>query len=204
MNTKDLANSLKALFDELIDGAPKTGAYMLNRGDPGLLKSLDRLSAADASKIHGDGSSIAAHVDHLTYGLSLMNRWAAGANPFKGANWAAAWERTTVSEAEWAERRNALRQEAANWSKALGTPRDVSDIELNGMIGSIGHLAYHIGRRNRTVLAFLTYGRFSHWPGRRTGVRGGYSRSVRSIWLLNRGAGIDGWVGSEQSQDGPV
>lgn len=145
MNTKDVANSLKALFDELIDGPPATGGFMLNRGDAGLLKSLDRLSAADASKIHGDGSSIAAHVEHLRYGLSLMNRWAAGENPFADANWAASWERTTVSEAEWAERRNALRQEAANWSKALGTPRDVVDIELKGMIGSIGHVAYHVG-----------------------------------------------------------
>jgi len=145
MNTKFLANSLEALFEELIDGPPTSGGFMLNRGDVGLLKSLDRLSAADASKIHEDGSSIAAHVDHLRYGLSLMNRRAAGENPFRDANWAASWERTTVSEAEWAERRNALRQEAANWSKALGTPREVSGIELNGMIGSIGHLAYHVG-----------------------------------------------------------
>jgi len=145
MNTKDLADSLTTLFGELIEGAPTTGAYMLNRGDPGLLKSLDRLSAADASAIHGQGSSIAAHVDHLRYGLSLMNRWADGENPFDDANWAASWERTTVSEAEWAERRKALRTEAEKWLKALGTPRDVSEIELNGMIGSIGHLAYHVG-----------------------------------------------------------
>jgi hypothetical protein len=27
----------------------------------------------------------------------------------------------------------------------LGTPRDVDDIELNGMVGSVAHLAYHLG-----------------------------------------------------------
>jgi hypothetical protein len=28
---------------------------------------------------------------------------------------------------------------------ALRTPREVREIELNGMIGSIAHLAYHLG-----------------------------------------------------------
>ena len=59
---------------ELVNGAPKDGAYMLNGGDVGLLGSLDKLSAQAASALTPTGSSIAAHVDHLRYGLSLMNR----------------------------------------------------------------------------------------------------------------------------------
>jgi len=46
--------------------------YGLNRGDGGLLAS-PRLNAAAASASH-DGPSIAAHVDHRRYGLSLLNR----------------------------------------------------------------------------------------------------------------------------------
>lgn len=49
MNTSELSNTLTTLFSELVDGAPQAGAYMLNRGDPGLLASLDRLRAAAAS-----------------------------------------------------------------------------------------------------------------------------------------------------------
>jgi hypothetical protein len=145
MNTSELAETLTTLLSELVNGAPEGGAYMLNGGDPGLLRSLDRLSAEAASTIVSGGSSIAAHVEHLRYGLSLMNRWAGGENPFRDADWSQSWLHTTVTEDEWARRRAALRDEAERWRQALGTPRDVARIELNGMIGSIAHLAYHVG-----------------------------------------------------------
>lgn len=145
MNTSELAETLTTLLSELVNGAPEGAAYMLNGGDPGLLRSLDRLSAEAASTIVHGGSSIAAHVEHLRYGLSLMNRWAGGENPFPDADWTEAWRHTTVSEDEWAQRRAALRDEAERWRQALGTPRDVARIELNGIIGSIAHLAYHVG-----------------------------------------------------------
>ena len=71
--------SLALLFAELIDGPAADASYMLNGGDPGLLRSLDRLSAESASKLSpAGGASIAAHVDHLCYGLELMLRWSDG------------------------------------------------------------------------------------------------------------------------------
>ena len=106
---------------------------MLNAGDEGLLRSLDKLSAKAASAPTPTGSSIAAHVDHLRYGLSLMNRWSAGENPFAGADWSTSWKKTMVSEDEWRTRRAELRTEATRWLEALGTPRDVREMELNGM-----------------------------------------------------------------------
>jgi hypothetical protein len=145
MNTGELAGTLTTLFTELVDGPPK-GAYMLNTGDAGLLRSLDRLSAEAASAASQGGGSIAAHVEHLRYGLSLMNRWAGGEeDPFTGADWSASWKLTTVSEAEWQALRDALRDEAHRWLAALGTPREANRIELNGVVGSIAHLAYHLG-----------------------------------------------------------
>ena len=93
MNTQDIARTLATLFSELVDGAPASGAYMLNAGDAGLLRSLETLSASAASAPTRTGSSIAAHVDHLRYGLSLMNQWSAGNNPFKDADWSASWKR---------------------------------------------------------------------------------------------------------------
>ena len=145
MNTRDLTETLTTLFGELVDGAPGTGAYILNRGDAGLLASLDRLTAADVSRSTSGGATVAAHVDHLRYGLSLMNRGAAGENPFNDADWSASWRRSSVSDAEWKELRSALGREAHRWLEALGTPRDVNPIALNGVVGSIAHLAYHLG-----------------------------------------------------------
>jgi len=145
--TDDTRASLTTLFSELVDGAPTGGgAFVLNSGDAGLLRSLDKLSAADASRSVHAGATIAAHAQHLRYGLSLMNRWASeGGNPFADAKWDEAWKTSLVDDEEWDEIRGGLRDEAHRWLRALGSPRDVSRVELSGMIGSIAHLAYHLG-----------------------------------------------------------
>ena len=141
-----LSSTLALLFGELVNGTSPGGAYMLNSGDAGLLRSLDKLSAADASRSVNEGATIAAHARHLQYGLSLMNRWAReGGDPFSDATWDAAWKTTQVEEAEWQEIRDGLRGEIQAWLATLGSPRKTSEVELAGMIGSIGHLAYHLG-----------------------------------------------------------
>ena len=145
MNTSDLGSTLPTLFAELIDGAPQSEAYMLNRGDAGLLRSLDKLSATAASAATPHGSTIAAHVDHLRYGLSLMNRWSAGENPFDDADWSASWRRTRVSAAQWRQLRDELASEAHRWLESLNKPREVDQSELNSVVGSVAHLAYHVG-----------------------------------------------------------
>lgn len=145
MTSNDLHRSLPSLFSELVYGAPETGAFALNRGDPGLLASLDRLSAADASTSREGGATIAAHVDHVRYGLSLLNRWAHGENPFDDAEWSASWKRTTVTESEWSALRSQLRGETDRWHAALQAPREITGVELDGVIASIIHLAYHLG-----------------------------------------------------------
>lgn len=145
MNSNDLDRSLPGLFAELTYGAPETGAFVLNPRDAGLLASIDRLSADAASASTHGGATIAAHIAHLTFGLSLMNRWAAGENPFGDANWSAAWQTSRVSESEWRQLRDGLRAEVDRWHAALAAPREIRGIELDGVIGSIVHLAYHLG-----------------------------------------------------------
>lgn len=147
MRTTDIGNALARLFSELVDGvAPKGDAFMLNSGDVGLVRSLEKLTAADASRSANDGATIAAHAQHVRYGLSLMNRWATeGGNPFADATWDAAWKISAVDDPQWKEILGGLRQETQRWHKVLGKPRDVIEVELMGMIGSIAHLAYHLG-----------------------------------------------------------
>ena len=135
------------LFAELADGAAAGGgAFILNSGDVGLLRSLDGLSAGDASRAVNGGATIAAHAQHLRFGLSLMNRWAAeGGNPFADAKWDEAWRISAVDATTWNEIRDGLRTEAHRWLKVLQSPRDVADVELTGMVGSVAHFAYHLG-----------------------------------------------------------
>ena len=145
MLTAEYSQSLTRLFSELVNGVSK-GGFALNTGDAGLLQSLDQLSAGEASHSVNGGATIAAHAQHLRFGLSLMNQWAAeGGDPFSNARWDEAWKISTVSDTEWSEIRNGLRHETERWLGVLGTAREAAPIEFTGMISSIVHLAYHLG-----------------------------------------------------------
>src|SRR5687768_10437652 len=136
MRTTDIGPVLAGLFSELALGAVADGgAYVINSGDIGLLRSLDTLSAADASRSVNDGATIAAHAEHVRYGLSLMNRWAAdGGNPFADATWDEAWKMSAVDERAWTEIRSGLRDETQRWLQVLQSPRNVSEVELCGWL----------------------------------------------------------------------
>lgn len=147
MRIADVSPALVRLFRELTDGVKREGTgFMLNTGDIGLLASLDKLPATSASRSVDGGATIAAHAQHLRYGLGLMNQWAAqGGNPFANARWDEAWQIATVDDGQWDEIRAGLRDECARWTQTLKSERDVSDVEFTGLVSSIGHLAYHFG-----------------------------------------------------------
>jgi hypothetical protein len=138
--------ALATVLGEILDGAAPDAGWLLNRRDPGLLRSLDSLTAEQASAVPpGGSSSIAAHVDHLRYGLDLLNRWARGESPFADADWAASWRRLEVSDDEWAGLRERLRAEARQWQDGFGALLDRGEEELTGVIAGAAHLAYHLG-----------------------------------------------------------
>jgi hypothetical protein len=146
MRTDDSARSLAHLFSELVDGVTSRSGFVLNTGDIGLLKSLGRLSAADASRATNDGATIAAHAQHVRYGLSLMNEWTAnGGDPFANAKWDDAWKVKAVGDDQWKEIREGLGDEARRWVEVLKTPREANGVEFTGLVSSIVHLAYHLG-----------------------------------------------------------
>lgn len=146
MRTTDLTATLTRLFAELVEGVTDAaGGFVLNSGDVGLLRSLDRITAEDASQTANGGGSIAAHARHVRDGLSLINRWAEeGGNPFADATWDEAWTAGPVDATAWDRVRADLRREAHRWRRHLESPRDVTDAELAGMIASIAHVAYHL------------------------------------------------------------
>jgi hypothetical protein len=147
MYTTETSHSLSRLFLELVDGTSGRGeAFILNTGDVGLLRSLEKLSATDASTSVNDGATIAAHAQHVSYGLSLMNRWAReGGNPFADAKWDEAWKTSVVDASTWTDIRAGLRDETQRWLEMLQSPRECSGIQLTGMMSSVAHLAYHLG-----------------------------------------------------------
>ncbi len=139
-------SALLDVLNELIDGSAPESTWVLNPEDPGLLGSLDGVSAEKASAAPANGgATIAAHVDHLRYGLELLNRWSRGEEPFASADYSASWRRNTVSHGEWAALRDALRREAYAWRRAIQDTGDISKTELSGVLASVAHVAYHLG-----------------------------------------------------------
>ena len=145
MELKSLVvDTVKGLLSELADG-PTDVAYVLNRGDRGLLASLRSLSAAQASARPDGRSSIASHVHHVRYGLNLINRWARGEDVYGQADWSESWRHQQVNDSEWDALVAGLEHEIRNWQEAMALPHPLDGATLRETIGSVVHLAYHLG-----------------------------------------------------------
>ena len=140
-------HALSNMLTELFDGPPGQEAYVLNPGDPGLLRQLDTIDANTASKPLVPGrTTIAAHIDHVQFGLSILIRWFAGeANPFAGADFNASWKRTVVNEEQWRRLRDALRSDAEAWRKAVANRANWDNVSASAALSTAAHTAYHIG-----------------------------------------------------------
>jgi len=147
--------ALSKLLAEILEGAPARESYVLNPGDPGLLRQLDTLSAATASQRPMPGqTTIAAHVDHVHYGLTLLNRWAQGeTNPWATADWDASWQRGHVTDEQWTDLRAKLRQAAEAWQQAVRARDQWDETSAAGALASAAHTAYHLGAIRQILAA---------------------------------------------------
>jgi hypothetical protein len=144
-NASRLPKVILTLLSEVLNG-PSSEAYFLNSGDRGLLASLDTLSAEMASARPNDRSSVASHVDHLRYGIHLLNRFAQGEkNPWADANWAESWTRQHVTDEQWRALRSDLAAESRTLLKVMKQLPAWDETTLAAAVGIIPHLAYHLG-----------------------------------------------------------
>lgn len=147
--------ALSQLLTEIVLGPFGDHAYILNPGDPGLLRQLDSIDARTASTRPMPGTTtIAAHADHVCYGIGLLNRWAAGeSNPWVDADWNASWQRGIVTEAQWQQLRDNLRTEFANWQQAVDRRDEWDEFAAAGALASAAHTAYHLGAIRQILAA---------------------------------------------------
>jgi hypothetical protein len=157
MNTNDsvFQRALGKLLNEIFEGPPGGEAYLLNPGDPGLLRQLESIDARAASARPMPGkTTIAAHVDHVHYGFTLMNRWAAGEpNPWADADWEASWRRTSVTDDQWRTLRDNLRRASETWRTHVDTRTAWEDMAAAGALSSAAHTAYHLGAIRQIIAA---------------------------------------------------
>ena len=147
-----LPKVLTSLFREVVFGPPGDMAFIVNPGDPGLIASLAAVPASQASARPDGRPSVAGHVQHLRFGLMLLNKWAAGdPNAFADASFAESWSRQEVTEEEWRALRQALEHEARQWESRLQAPTEWDEITLSGFVSSVAHTAYHMGAIRQLV-----------------------------------------------------
>ena len=145
------SSALSKLLFEIFNGPPGEEAYILNPGDPGLLPQLESIDANAASTRPMAGkTTIAAHVDHVRYGLTLLNRWAAGeTNPWADADWDVSWKHTSVTDDEWRALRDSCHREAETWQHAVTRRTEWDDTAAAGALASAAHTAYHLAQFGR-------------------------------------------------------
>jgi hypothetical protein len=119
------------------------------------LRQLDGIDAEAASRRPMPGrTTIANHVDHVHYGFTLLNRWAAGEeNPWATADWEASWRRGTLTDGQWKELRDKLRSAVKSWQNTVATRTEWNGITAAGAISSAAHTAYHLGAIRQIIAA---------------------------------------------------
>jgi hypothetical protein len=146
---------LSNMLTEIFNGPPGQEAYVLNPGDPGLLRQLETIDAKTASmQPTPSQQTIAAHIDHLQLGIAVLNRWAAGEpNPWAGVDWNASWRRTSIADDEWRTLRDGLRAEVDTWWNTVATRTSWDDMSAAAALSTAAHTAYHLGALRQTLAA---------------------------------------------------
>jgi hypothetical protein len=145
-----LAKALVTLVTEAYEAPadPRMTWFTDNEEGSGLLGSLDRLSAAEASRplASGDRATAATHLDHARFALNLANRALRGESVHATADWKQSWKLEAVDEAAWKALREELRRETALFREAINEGLAwEDDMNLTGAIAMVAHGAWHLG-----------------------------------------------------------
>jgi hypothetical protein len=147
-----VTGQLMAVLQEGFEGPRDRWSYFTDHGvDAGLFGTLARITPVDASRLAG-GTSIAAHVHHLTFGLHASSAWIRGERASR--DWHESWRVVTVDPAAWEEMLADLRRGYDDLKQAIEGHAASSVDATGGAIGAVAHLAYHLGAIRQKV-AFL-------------------------------------------------
>ena len=146
--------SLLMVLDEAYEGpADPRGTWFTNNAlDSGILGTLREVSAADASRAPFPGArSIAAHANHVRFGLDVSTRWLRGETP--DADWNESWAVETVDEPAWSALREGIESGFRELRAVVEARGEWDDLRLAGAAGAIAHAAYHLGAIRQLAIA---------------------------------------------------
>ncbi|HEX9942728.1 MAG TPA: hypothetical protein VGG03_11970 [Thermoanaerobaculia bacterium] len=139
---------LLAVLCEAFEGAERWSYFTDHGADAGLLGTLGKLSAAEASRPTG-GTTIAAHAHHVVFSLEASSAWIRGDRSRR--NWAESWSVTTVDAAAWARLLEELEKGYRDLRQAIEAHASSSVEAMGGAAGAVAHMAYHLGAIRQKV-----------------------------------------------------
>jgi hypothetical protein len=150
IDSEKLGAMLLTLIDEGYEGPadPRMTWFADNEKDCGLLGTLEKLSAAEASRPfrEGERASAAMHAGHIRFALNLANRALRGENAHENAAWGDSWRYDRVNEEEWKSLLAGLRAEYTGIREAIGQGLPwANDMNMTGIFGQLAHGAWHLG-----------------------------------------------------------
>jgi hypothetical protein len=137
---------LLELFSEAYSGPNHAYTWFIdNAPKSGLLGTLEDITSEEASRTFVEnGSTIAAHTEHLRWSLALSNAYMRGEQP--KSPWSESWLVKIVNADEWNMLRTNLRSEYEILRQGIERQQDFSDEQiLTGAFAFVAHAAYHLG-----------------------------------------------------------
>ena len=123
--------------------APEWGYFADAGASAGLVGSIAALTPAQASRPLGpSGTSIAAHLHHLVFSLSVSAAWIAG--DLSPVDWNESWRVTTVTADEWLTLQLQLLGTAGALRATIEEHALSSEEAFGGSIGALAHAVYHL------------------------------------------------------------
>ncbi len=149
---REMVKQLLGVLTEAFEGPQQSWSYFTDTGrDSGLFGTLEGLDAQAASRTLGR-TSIAAHVNHVIFGLNASSRWIEGNRATHGG--AESWGANAVTEQEWARCRERLQAAYQDVRRSIEIFAADSEEAMAGAVGTLAHVAYHLGAIRQKV-AFL-------------------------------------------------
>lgn len=134
---------IMAVLREAYEGPAHDWSYFTDtRPGAGIFGTLAGTTAAAASTPVA-GTSVAAHVYHLTFAMDAAAAWIRRA--WTPRNWADSWRVTAVSEEEWTDLLRRLRAGYEVLEDVVRAHALETEEGLGGAVAAVAHAAYHLG-----------------------------------------------------------
>lgn len=138
------------LLPEIFGATENNFGYVLDNGWSGILGTIDKLSASDASKGTIPGSeSIASHLRHALYMMELFEPYMKGESP--QTDWPGSWRDRDVDEPAWQALCEQVHRVYAENLALVERTEEWNEDAVSASLVLLTHTAYHLGEIRQMV-----------------------------------------------------